>query len=111
MKGLEAYLKKYGKHFTEKLAMSITEGRWNGTKVRKAAQKKVYYNVIGFTIGDMVYLTNVTSTEWKYPSIGKSINYTLYVMGDYSFNDGVLFDKWLDDMVDEGEVFDFTPYI
>ena len=110
MKGLEAYLKKHGKHFTEKLAMSITEGRWNGNKVKKAAQRKVYYNVTGFTIGDMVYLTNVTSTEWKYPSIYKSINYTLYVMGDYRFNDGVLFDEWLEELEEEGKDFDLTPF-
>ena len=109
MKGLEAYLNKHGKHFTEKLAMSITEGRWNGNKVKKAAQRKVYYNVTGSTLGDMVFLTNMVYFKNAKPldNFNKCIDYMLMCVANFELYGGVTFEDWLEI---EGD-FDFTPYI
>ena len=107
MKGLEEYIKVHGRHFTEQLALAVTDGRWDGVKVERAAQRKVYYNVTGSTLGDMVWLTNEVWDNWNYRTIHGAINYVLYIVEDYSYHDGVLFTEWLEDLTD----FDFTPYI
>ena len=113
MKGLEQYISKHGKHFTEQLALAVTDGRWDGVKVEKAAQRKVYYNVTGSTLGDMVYLTNWADMEYSLASknhkatIDRCLRYTIYIIGNYAFHEGLPFQEWLEDLAD----FDFTPYI
>ena len=109
MKGLEAYLNKHGKHFTEKLAMSITEGRWNGNKVKKAAQSKVYYNVTGSTLGDMVYLVNKEYSDGLLcnNNIIQCVASMLCVISSYDGGRDAAFSDWLEITED----FDFTPYI
>lgn len=107
MKGLQQYISKHGNHFTEALALAVTDGRWDGVRVEKAAQKKVYYNVTGSTLGDMVYLTNEVWDNWNYKTIHGAINYVIYIIGCYKYHDGVLFQEWLENLAD----FDFTPYI
>ena len=107
MKGLKEYTEKHGNHFTEQLALAVTDGRWDGVRVEKAAQRKVYYNVTGSTLGDMVWLTNEVSDNWNYKTIHHAINSVLFIIGNYKYHDGVLFQEWLEDLND----FDFTPYI
>lgn len=107
MKGLRKYIRKHGRHFTEELAYEAAGRKYNARQVEKAAQKKVYYNVTGSTLGDMVYLTNSNFNGWGFSSISGSINYTLYFVGQYKFHGGFLFEQWLHGLDD----FDFTPYI
>ena len=109
MKGLEKYIHKHGKHFTEELALAVTDGRWNALRVEKAAQKRVYYNVTDSTIGDMVFLTNMVYIKNAKPldNFNKCIDYMLVCVGNFKLYGGVTFDDWLKVMED----FDFTPYI
>lgn len=58
MKGLEKYIAKHGRHLTEQLAMDALECRWNIPEVVKATESKVYYNVSGATLGDIVLMVN-----------------------------------------------------
>ena len=58
MKGLEKYIAKHGRHLTEQLAMDAIECRWNIPEVVKATESKVYYNVSGATLGDIVLMVN-----------------------------------------------------
>lgn len=58
MKGLEKYIAKHGRHLTEQLAMDALECRWKIPEVVKATESKVYYNVSGATLGDIVLMVN-----------------------------------------------------
>lgn len=107
MKGLRQYMKKHGKHFTEQLAEAVTRKQWNSCKIMKDSQKKVYYNVTGSTVGDMVYMMDMfcyfLSEQYTY---GKGMKMMLCWVGDYS-KTGSPFTMWLSG----NEDFDFTPYI
>ena len=107
MKGLREYIRKHGRHFTEELAYKAAGRKYSASQVERAAQRKVYYNVTGSTLGDMVYLTNCTYNGWGFTTISGNISYTLYFVGNYKHHGGVLFNEWLHGLED----FDFTPYI
>lgn len=107
MKGLREYIRKHGRHFTEELAYKVAGKKYDAAQVERAAQKRVYYNVTGSTLGDMVYLTNNTYNGWGFTTISGNISYTLYFVGNYKFHGGVLFNEWLQ----ENREFDLTPYI
>lgn len=111
MKGLEEYIKKHGEHFTEKLALDVSEKKWNPSKIEKDAQKRVYYNVTGSTSGDMVYLMDMFHHHLsdQYTK-GKCINLMLSWVGDYQ-KTGSPFCIWLAVALVNKEEFDFTPYI
>ena len=113
MKGLEEYIKVHGNHFTEELASVATDRRWNTSKVTKAAQDRVYYNVTGSTSGDMVYLMDMAysrlNSEGRY-SHNKGISMMLSWVGDYQ-KTGSPFCIWLTVMLMKKKDFDFTPYI
>ena len=114
MKGLKEYIKKHGKHFTEELAYQVAGKRWNAEQIERAAQKKVYYNVTGSTLGDMVFLTNEVYDEWNrfgYSGFCKCILYTLHIVGDYTYNSGLLFDEWVNEMKRVKLDIDLRPYI
>ena len=106
MKGLEEYIKKHGRHFTEELAYNIVGQKWTAEKIKEAAQKKVYYNVTGSTDGDLVYLTNFRGK--CYP-LTKAVNWTLSLIGNYLLSE-VPFNSWVE-IIAERDNFDFTPYI
>ena len=108
MKGLKEYIKKHGKHFTEELVKAALPLRWDITDVVSSAQKKVYYNVTGSTVGDMAYLANTVymSEGW---SKTKCIDFTTTIMGDYGVGRELAFSWFLDSL--KGKKFDFTPYI
>ena len=113
MKGLRKYISKHGRHFTEELAYNVAGRKYNALEVEKAAQRKVYYNVTGSTLGDMVYLTN---TCWFQPyddckKKNTCIDFTLKVVGDYGFHGGKVFDMWLESIPLHSNGFDFTPYL
>lgn len=109
MKGLEDYIKKNGFHFTVNLALDATDNKWNEKKVCNAAEKRVYYNVIDASLGDMVYITN--AIRHNRHSIDKCIEYTLMVVGNFDFYGGKIFMDWLDTLVRENKDFDFTEYM
>ena len=109
MKGLEAYLNKHGKHFTEELASVVTMCKWDSFKVMEEAQRHVYYNVTDSTVGDFVYLVNKTYNDGILRSNTKRncVCSVLCVVGSYDNGRDAAFSDWLEDVVD----FDFTPYI
>ena len=111
MKGLDRYIRKHGKHFTEKLAYKVAGRRWSGRQIEKAAQRKVYYNVTGSTLGDMIYLTNEVSNRWNIPILYTCTKFTLYIISNYQYHGGVVFDDWLEELENINPTFDFTPYI
>lgn len=113
MKGLEEYIEVHGRHFTEELGYAVSGGRYDADKVGRMAQRKVYYNVTGSTLGDMVYLAN---TYWHQPypdckRLNKCIDFALCIVGSYYFHGGKVFDMWLESLPDYMDDFDFTPYI
>ena len=109
MKGLKEYIKKHGNHFTEQLALTVTDGRWDGVRVEKAAQRRVYYNVTGSTLGDMVYLVNKVHSDGLLvkDTIVQCVAFMLCVISSYDNGRDAAFSDWLEDLTD----FDFTPYI
>lgn len=109
MKGLRQYIKKHGKHFTEELAMSVTNGKWDSSEVMEKARSMVYYNVTGSTVGDIVFLTNYAKDTGKsfYKTKHNCVKFALYIVGEYALHDGVMFNKWVGDTRN----FDLTPYI
>lgn len=109
MKGLKAYTKKHGKHFTEKLAASATSGKWSPSEIMQEAQGMVYYNVTGSTVGDIVFLANYAKDTGKpfYRTKHNCVRFALCIIGEYALHDGVMFSKWVGDSRD----FDLTPYI
>lgn len=111
MKGLGAYIKKHGKHFTEELAYEVVGKRWSGRQIQKAAQHRVYYNVTGSTLGDMIYLTNSMGNKWDILKMPTCITFTLFIVGEFKYYGGVVFDTWLKDLEESKLAFDFTPYI
>lgn len=109
MKGLEEYIKVHGKHFTERLAYKAAGRKWNSKQVKDAAQRKVYYNVTGATLGDMVYLANMAYYR-KGWSKSKCIDFCLAVIGDYGVGEGFPLKHYTRIQQSPLEI-DFTPYI
>ena len=121
MKGLREYIKKHGKHFTEELAYDAAfSKRWNKKQIEEAIQNRVWYNVTGSTLGDIIYLVNecyddgIIGDMLGYNKKSKCISYTLLYIGDFNNYGGKLFDEWLAEIRQhdffKGD-FDFTPYI
>ncbi len=94
MKGLEEYIKRHGRHLTERLALDSTVVRWNAAKVRKAVEGRIYYNVTGSTVGDMVYLVNEYHARCPRHHKVQCIKYVLRIVGDMAL-EGKAFDDWL----------------
>jgi hypothetical protein len=118
MKGLNEYIKKHGKHFTEELAYDAAlSKRWNRKQIEDAIQRKVWYNVTGSTIGDIIYLVNECYDDENFMGYGKKdkcLSYTLAFVGDYRNYEGKLFNDWLKEGIQFTSFrkhFDFTPYI
>lgn len=109
MKGLKRYIKKHGRHFTEELALSVTNGRWRSSEVMEKAQSMVYYNVTGSTVGDMVFLANYAKDTGNpfYRTIHNCVRFALCIVGEYALRNGAMFSKWVGDTKE----FDLTPYI
>lgn len=82
MKGLDKYIKRHGRHITPELAKAIYGSKWDSSEVERTAQKYVYYNVNGTTLGDMVYISNMLYTYQRWNK-RKCIKYTLSKAEDY----------------------------
>lgn len=109
MKGLKQYIRKHGRHFTNELALAVTE-KWNVEQVMSSAQKKVYYNVTSATDGDIVYLVNAFSA-FDGLSKGESLNISLNIVGDYIGGKEYAFRYFIATTRFHNPGFDFTPYI
>jgi hypothetical protein len=109
MKGLKEYIAKHGRHFTEELAYDTAGNWWSAETVEVTAQRKVYYNVTGSTIGDMVYLVNEIYADGllRRNTIDNCVGSMLCIIGSYDNGRDAAFSDWIDSITD----FDFTPYI
>lgn len=113
MKGLDSYIQKHGRHFTEKLAYSTIRGRWSAEQIKEDISKKVWYNVTEATFGDILFLVNLAYTFGKCLSLdskSKCIDFALSVVGNVEYT-GTAFDTWLSVMERVGKDFDFKEYI
>ena len=102
MKGLEQYIAKHGRHFTEELAYDIMGSMWSFEEIDTTLQKRVYYNVSGMTSGDIVYYVN--GMGWK--SKGEMLYWLIPDLLEVGLSEE-LFSAFL--LV--RDQFDFTPYI
>jgi hypothetical protein len=108
MKGLEEYINKHGRHFTVELAYRATDKYWDALKIYNILQKKVYYNVAGYTLGGIVYLFNGISDYYGGMSdICFRRNFVLLTLRDVNTRN--VFNDWKDFGAEQD--FDFTPYI
>lgn len=110
MKGLKEYIKKHGKHFTERLAEDALRWDsilfWETDKVMKALNRKVWYNVQSLTIGDIVYLVN------NYPdNLNNSIKCTISRHLHSVYPREEAFSIFISSLYMRERCFDFTPYI
>ena len=104
MKGLDEYIAKHGKHFTEELAYRAAGSkRWTSAEIHRALQKKVYYNVSGCTSDDIAYLVNGMGFTSKRDFISFLMRCIFYEVDSSDRN----FDMW----VIANKDFDLTPYI
>lgn len=87
------YIRRHGRHFTVGLARKAVPNRWGLRQVRKAMDRKVWYNVIGATDGDILFLTNLAHSLGM-SSIGKCVDFTIGILGNYAFHGGSVFTAW-----------------
>ena len=108
MKGLKEYIAKHGRHFTEELAHKVVIVDWSFEEMESIAQSKVYYNVTGSTIGDMMYLADIVHEAYpkEYSRKDHCVDYALAVIGDVDYT-GHAFYLW----TQVAEDFNLTPYI
>ena len=79
--------------------------------IDRAAQKRVYYNVTGATLGDMLYLTNKALNDRNSRTLHSAVSYALSIIGNYEYHDGRLFDECISEIKKTREVIDFRLYI
>lgn len=118
MKGLEEYIKVHGNHFTEELAAKACSDlniyKWTNEQIKNSINKKVYFNVTGATIGDVIYMINLAGAGYlseEVHSKSECVNYVLSIIGDLSKYDGMIFASWVSGMDFKEINFDFTQYI
>ncbi len=123
MEKLEEYIEKHGMHFTVELAEKAvsyipnadgSNHRWSAERVEELTSKRVYYNTINATLGDIVYIVNMAYARFfpkEVRSRGKCIDQALNVLSDIDSYEGIVFSSWLTGMEFSGKDFDFTPYI
>ena len=107
VKGLKEYIKKHGKHFTKELAYAVAGRKYSSDEVEEYLQKKVYYNVVGYTIGDITYVFNALASCYNKR---ERRTFVLMSLSDYS-QYGIIFPDFLDATRRHKPDFDFTPYI
>lgn len=106
MKGLQAYIRKHGQHFTPELAYDVMGRRWTFQEIDKALCKEVYYNVSGCTPGDIIYYCNSIK-----PSNKKEFVSWMKAGLQNIVTSSLLFPVWLSLVKSYKPDFDFTPYV
>ena len=109
MKGLDEYIAKHGEHFTVELAYDATTAYYRVDEIERELNKKVYYNVSGYKIGDIVYIFNGWCEETGGDSKKFRAENVRSVLEDPSYLDiPTVFIRWVNAYAED---FDFTPYI
>lgn len=106
MKGLKEYIEKHGEHFTVELAYDATHKYYSVDEIEKELDKKVYYNVSGHTIGDIVYIFNGWCDEGTKRERAWNVRFIL--QDPYYFDVPTVFSRWVKAYAED---FDFTSYI
>lgn len=86
MKGLEVYISKHGRHFTERLAIAAIDSRWSSSEIERSSEAMVYYNVSEATLGDIVFLVNKYKKNNCRATKKKCLRYALDIVGNYNTN-------------------------
>lgn len=71
-----------GKHLTEEMVYKVLPIRWDSYDILKTAQRRVYYNVVGATVGDILYITNYAYYKYGWNK-ERCISHTLHIIGNY----------------------------
>ena len=112
IKGLNAYIKKHGRHFTKDLAEDICH-KWDYTQIKTVLDKKVYYNTTSSTSGDITYLVNRAYHDF-FPVVNtkeRCIDYALAIIGGVDCYEGIAFSGWIADLIIRDKDFDLSNYI
>lgn len=98
---------------TEELAKNAIFFFWTPEEIMSSAQRKVYYNVTGATIGDMVYLVNYNHevVKGRYESKNKCTSKMLSVISNYKEGREVAFNLFIDTIRKDKSRFNLMPYI
>lgn len=110
MRGLNKYIRKYGRHINLKLADVLYNSKWNASDIEKTTQEYVYYNVTSTTLGDMVYITNMVHYH-KGWNKRKCIKHTLSIVEDYPEGKEYAFTHLLTILKLSNQKVDFSKYI
>lgn len=109
VKGLGEYVEKHGMHFTVELAYDATYKYYDVDEIEKELNKKVYYNVSGYTLGDAVYIFNGWTDERSRTDKRYRAEMVRMILGDSDYLDtSSVFELWVKAYARD---FDFTPYI
>lgn len=96
-------------HFTVELAYDATDKFYDVDEVEKELNKKVYYNVSGYTIGDAVYIFNGWTDVLDRGNKKYRAEMVRMVLEDPMYLDiPTVFELWVKAYARD---FDFTPYI
>ena len=112
IKGLDKYIKKHGRHFTQELAECIYS-KWSCSQIESVLNKRVYYNTTSSTLGDIIYLVNKAYHDF-FPVVNtkeRCVDYALAVIGGADCYEGIAFSGWLADVVINKEKVDLSTYI
>lgn len=109
VKGLREYVEKHGMHFTVELAYDATNKFYDVDEIEKELNKKVYYNVSGYTMGDAVYIFNGWTNERDRTDKKYRADNVRWILEDSGYLDiPTVFELWVKAYARD---FDFTPYI
>jgi hypothetical protein len=104
------YIKQHGYHFTDALAgevckaMENSDGSyhiWTVDEIKQILNLKSYTNNNNCTMGDLTYLANMAYADFYPDIIGLEgcINYALLIAKDPDGYDGMVFMRWLSDVI------------
>ena len=90
---LEEYIKANGKHFTPELTEKVLDIKWSGDTIQKFLEGRVYYNVTGSSLDDIVFWMNYYGKE-KGRRKSQCWRQVKTLIEDYR-NKGKFFDRWI----------------
>lgn len=116
MKGLKKYTQKHGSHFTERLALDASrrfiDDPWGMDDVQGMLERKVYYNAVGMTNGDILYVANVIRYQMGEDATkARCVRMLVDVLQGTGHVEGMAFSAWISGMEFNADGFDLSPYI
>ena len=118
----ESYIKKHGKHFTNKLAeyasrqminANGTNHRWDAEAMQRNLSASGYTIPDTSTIGDIAYTANMAYADF-FPDLiteQQCIKYAMLIANDPDGYEGIQFSRWIADIEGKGEKFDFADFV